>query len=139
VSKRRRAELEAPEFFVDRSLGSEVVPEALRDADLVVHVMADVYELDTLEDERWINEQTKLGRVLLTKDKRIRRNEAEKEAVLDSGARMFTIPSGSLTGAQMAERLVHHRHRIVQKSRKDGPFIYLVHSTTLELVLSKDG
>jgi hypothetical protein len=101
VSKRRRAEPEPPEFFIDRSLGSEIVPGRLRAQGLVVHVMADVYpDLDDLDDVVWIREQTELGRVLLTKDRQIRRNEAEKQAVQASSARMFTIPRASLTGAQ---------------------------------------
>ncbi|MGH2842282.1 MAG: hypothetical protein ACRDKL_01665, partial [Solirubrobacteraceae bacterium] len=32
-----------PEFFIDRSLGRHVVPDALRAAGAAVHVMADVY------------------------------------------------------------------------------------------------
>ena len=32
-----------PEFFIDRSLGRHVVPDALREAGVVVHAMADVY------------------------------------------------------------------------------------------------
>jgi hypothetical protein len=104
------------------------VPARLRAEGLVVHVMADVYpDLDTLEDVVWIREQTALGRVLLTKDRQIRRNEAEKEAVKASRARMFTIPKASLTGPQMADRLARNRHRIVQRSRRSGPYIYLVH------------
>jgi PIN domain-containing protein len=135
VSKRRRAEPEPPEFFIDRSLGSEVVPGRLRAQGLVVHVMADVYpDLDDLDDVVWIREQTELGRVLLTKDRQIRRNEAEKEAVQASSARMFTIPKASLTGAQMADRLVRNRHRIAQRARRPGPYIYLVHEHGLELV-----
>jgi PIN like domain len=111
------------------------VPARLRAEGLVVHVMADVYpHLDTLDDVVWIREQTELGRVLLTKDRQIRRNEAEKEAVRESGARMFTIPKASLTGPQMADRLARNRHRIAQRSRRSGPYIYLVHDHTLELV-----
>jgi hypothetical protein len=32
-----------PEFFVDRSLGRRMVPEALRGLGVVVHTMADTY------------------------------------------------------------------------------------------------
>jgi hypothetical protein len=135
VSKRRHAEPEPPEFFVDRSLGSEVVPTALRAEGLVVHVMADEYpDLDDLEDVVWIHEQTALGRVLLTKDRAIRRNRAEQDAVRAAGARMFTIPRASLTGPQMAERLVSNRHRIAQHAKRPGPYIYLVHEHRLERV-----
>jgi hypothetical protein len=38
----------------------------------------------------------------------------------------------------MAERFVRHRHRMNQRSRRPGPFIYFVHRDSLELVLSAD-
>ncbi len=136
MSKRKRAEPDAPpEFFVDRSLGGYVVAARLREEGLVVHAMLEVYpDLDDLDDVVWIEEQTALGRVLLTKDRQIRRNELEQQAVRQCGARMFTIPSASLTGPQMAERLARHRHRIIQRCRQPGPYIWLVHSAALELV-----
>jgi hypothetical protein len=33
---------DGPEFFVDRSLGRKVVPEALRACGLIVHTMASI-------------------------------------------------------------------------------------------------
>jgi hypothetical protein len=35
--------VDAPEFFIDRSLGRHIVPNALRNAGVTVHTMADVY------------------------------------------------------------------------------------------------
>jgi hypothetical protein len=49
-----------------------------------------------------------------------------------------SAPSQSLTGQEMAERFVRHRHRMNQRSRRPGPFIYFVHRDSLELVLSAD-
>jgi hypothetical protein len=46
-----------PEFFIDRSLGRRTVPEALREAGLVVHTMAEVYGEQVgqgLRDETWL-------------------------------------------------------------------------------------
>jgi hypothetical protein len=34
---------DVPEFFIDRSLGRRVVPNALRASGLIVHTMASVY------------------------------------------------------------------------------------------------
>jgi hypothetical protein len=45
----RRSET-PPEFFVDRSLGRHMVPEALRELGFVVHTMADVYPNGEDED-----------------------------------------------------------------------------------------
>lgn len=99
--------------------------------------MVDFYgeELAEEDDVEWIEEVTDLGLVILTKDKKIRRTEAEKEAVRRCGAKMFCLPTGKLTGPQMAERFVHHRHRIIQHSRKDGPFIYSVYPDRLDRVI----
>jgi len=47
------------EFFIDRSLGRHVVPDALREAGAVVHVMADVYGErigQGLADEEWLRD-----------------------------------------------------------------------------------
>lgn len=134
MSKRSRVE-PPPEFFVDRSLGSEVVPDALRKVGLTAHALVDVYpEHEDVDDDIWIPEATENGWVLLTKDRAIRRNQAEKDAVERSNARMFCIPSASMTGPAMAARFVANRHRIIQYSRKPGPYIYAVHADRLEKV-----
>ncbi len=137
MSKRSPAE-PPPEFFVDRSLGSAIVPAALRAAGLTVHALVDVYpKREDVDDETWIAESTAKGWVLLTKDRAIRRNQAEREAVARAGARMFCIPSASLTAAEMGQRFVDNRHRIIQHARKAGPYIYLVHRERLELVFAE--
>jgi len=60
-----------PEFFVDRSLGRRLVPDALRAAGVVVHAMADVYGErigQGLDDEEWIADAGRNGWVVLMKD-----------------------------------------------------------------------
>jgi hypothetical protein len=134
VSKRSRVEPPL-EYFVDRSLGSEIVPTALREAGLTVHRLVELYPgHEDVDDNTWIADCTAQGWVLLTKDKRIRHRQAEIDAVKEAGARMFCIPSGNLTGRQMADRLVHNRHRIAQRAGKRGPYIYLVHADRLERI-----
>lgn len=100
-----------------------------------MHVLVDVYpDREDVDDETWITEATANDWVLLTKDKAIRRNQAERDAVARAGARMFCIASAKLTAAEMAQRLVQNRHRIIQHARKPGPYIYAVHAARLELV-----
>lgn len=41
--------------------------------------------------------------MLLTKDKRIRRNEAETTALMNAGVAAFVLTSGNLTGQQQGE------------------------------------
>jgi hypothetical protein len=71
----RRAPQPRPEFFVDRSLGRRIVPEALRGLGFVVHAMADVYPErgdEGVTDDRWIDDVDLAGWVALTKDERLR-------------------------------------------------------------------
>ena len=91
--------------------------------------MLDVYpELDRLADETWIEEQTALGRVLLTKDDAIRRDEAPKDAVKRFNAKMFCITNGNLTGPEMAERFATHLERIIELCDQPGYFVYGVYA-----------
>lgn len=53
-----------PEFFIDRSLGRHIVPDALRAAGATVHTMADVYGErigQGLSDEEWLREAGERG------------------------------------------------------------------------------
>lgn len=100
--------------------------------------MADVYPgLDDLEDDVWIAEAAASGLVLLTKDKAIRRNYKEHEAVRRAAARMFCIASGNLTGEQMGERLLTNEKRIFARCQTPGPYIYSVLSEGLDLVFPR--
>lgn len=101
MSRSARPDEPPPEFFVDRSLGSRIVPEALRRAGLTAHAMADVYPNlgEDLADETWIPEVTARGWIILLKDDRVRSNPAERAAILDSAARVFCVTRGNLTGA----------------------------------------
>jgi len=137
VSRRARPDEPPPEFFVDRSLGSRIVPEALRRVGLTAHAMADVYPNlgEDLADETWIPEVTARGWIILLKDDRVRSNPAERAAILDSAARVFCVTRGNLTGVTQAEWLVNNRYRILQTARKRGPYVYGVYENRLERLL----
>lgn len=83
-------------------------------------------------DEDWIPEVTADGLVILMKDDRIRRKPQEQQAILESGARAFVVTNASLTGEQLATLFVENRHRIIQRSRHPGPYIYGVYPGRLE-------
>ncbi len=95
-----------PVFYVDRCLG-KAVARALRDAGADVRVHDDHFAQDAL-DEVWIPDVAARGWVILTKDKNIRRRHGEREATLLAAARMFTLSSGNMRGAVMAETFVRH-------------------------------
>jgi hypothetical protein len=121
-----------PEFFIDRSLGRHVVPDALRQAGAVVYVMADVYGErigQGLSDEEWLRDAGGHGWVVLMKDAKIRYRPAELQVVIDHSLRAFCLTNANLRGVEMAERFVENLPRILRiASEKPGPYIYGVYS-----------
>jgi len=131
----RRAPQPQPEFFVDRSLGRRIVPEALRAIGFVVHTMAEVYldgRDELVADERWIADADVAGWVALTKDERIMRYPHEQAALAASQLRVFAIGNQHLTGQQMATYFAVNVNRIVQRSRRPGPFVDIVFRNGVE-------
>jgi PIN like domain len=73
-----------PEFFIDRSLGRNAVPNALRTAGVIVHTMAEVYGERVgqgLADEDWLGDVGEYGWVVLLKEAKIRYRPAELGAI----------------------------------------------------------
>jgi hypothetical protein len=119
-----------PEFFVDRSLGRQVVPDALREAGVVVHVMADVYGErigQGLADEEWLHDAGERGWVVLMKDAKIRYRPAELQVIIDHGLRAFVLTNANLRGAEMAARLLANLPRILRVAQDPGPYIFGVY------------
>jgi hypothetical protein len=89
-------------FFVDRSLGRKVIPNALREANERVKTHDELFAQDT-PDETWLKEAGRQGWIVLTKDTRIRYHANEIAALLNSQVRAFVLTArGDLTGAEMA-------------------------------------
>jgi hypothetical protein len=123
-----------PEFFVDRSLGRVVVAEAIRALGHVVHTMAEVYpdREEQVKDVEWIGDADRAGWVALTKDERITRYPEEQAALARSTLRVFAIGHQQLTGPQMAGYYVANINRILQRSRKAGPFVDVVYRDSVD-------
>jgi len=120
-------------FYVDRCLG-KTVANALRAAGANVREHDDYFSQDAL-DEVWIPDVAGRGWVVLTKDKNIRRRHGEREAALLSEARIFTLSSGNVRGAEMAARLVQHLDAITQTALAlEPPFLVVVSADGLEVV-----
>lgn len=101
-----------PEFFVDRSLG-KVVADRLRSDGWQLNLIADQYPSDaaTIEDEVWIAEGCRRGWALLTKDRAIRHQAHEIEA-LAPGSQLFCLSRGDWTIEVMVNALSVARPRI---------------------------
>jgi PIN like domain len=130
-----------PEFFIDRSLGRRHLTDALRELGLTVHTMASVYgeaAAQHIADERWLRDAGAKGWVVLMKDDAIRRRPAERDAVVEAGVRAFCLTNAQLRATEQTERFVSNRHRIVQQTRKPGPYIYGVYEHGIRKLWPKD-
>jgi predicted nuclease of predicted toxin-antitoxin system len=77
-------------FFVERSLGSIIIPDALRQAHLRVEIHDDHFAQDA-EDELWLTHAGQRGWVVLTKDERIRYRPNELRALIEAEVRTFIV------------------------------------------------
>ncbi|MBO3744992.1 hypothetical protein J5X84_02855 [Streptosporangiaceae bacterium NEAU-GS5] len=117
-------------FFLDRGLGSRIVPNALRDAGWVVETMDERYGKDDsqrIEDTQWIEEATLRGDILLCKDLAITRNPVEAQVIFMSGARVFAMSNAGMIGRDMADIFLTNELKIVQAiQRVSEPFVFAV-------------
>jgi len=93
-------------FFVDRSLGRKVIPDALRAAGEEVRAHDDLFPQDA-RDEVWLAEVGRHGWVVLTKDKHIRYREVEIRALLTAKVACFILTArGDLSGVEVGRVFV---------------------------------
>ena len=125
-----------PIFYVDRCLG-KAVPQALLDAGARIERHDDHFPQDA-PDEEWIPEVAKRGWVILTKDKNIRRRAGEREAVLLTAARIFTLSSGNMRGTEMAALFVNRLADLEKMATEHpAPFVAVVSPVEIRVVLPR--
>lgn len=134
-SKRRRSQRDDEKltFFVDRGLGRRLVPAVFREAGYDVVVMADLYPGgadQAVSDDQWIADVSERGWVALTKDANVIRHH--RDALSSSTLRVFALDNANVTGEEMARRFETNLNRIVQRARKPGPYVDVVHKNAIE-------
>jgi hypothetical protein len=110
----------------------------LRAAGIELTTMAEHYGEQAgqrVADVDWIAETAQRGWLAFNKDAAIRRNQAEANAVMDSGARLFCVPRADLTSAQLAERFIRNWPAIVEAALDSGPYIYGVYPHEIRRLL----
>jgi hypothetical protein len=121
-------------FFLDRGLGSRVVPQALREAGWVIETMDERYGKTSsqgIQDTQWIEEAALAGDVLLGKDLAIARNLLEAQVIYMSSARVFALSNAALAGPVMAHCYLAHEAKIVETAvRAPGPYVMAVNLTS---------
>ena len=111
---------EAFTFFLDQGLGDKVIAHALRQQGLKVALLKEHFATDAL-DEEWLPEVGRRGWLILTKDDRIRRRPVERQALMQGNARAFILPSGNMSGEEMASAIVNALPRIQKFVTKNPP------------------
>ncbi|HEX8286335.1 MAG TPA: hypothetical protein VF588_23435 [Pyrinomonadaceae bacterium] len=127
-------------FFVDRSLGRVTVPDALRSIGLKVEVHADHFEHDA-PDTEWLKKCGEEGWVVLAKDKAIRKNPLERQALFSHGLAAFFFIKTAATGEENATAATKAAQKIIgilENQRR--PFIARIHADgKVELWLNHKG
>jgi hypothetical protein len=147
VSQHQATEAGEPplRFFLDRNLGSRVVPVALRGAGWTLETMDERYGVDPsqlINDVQWIEEATDQGDILLTKDLRIAVNPLEAATVDRVSARVFGLARRDIDGPTMGRYFLDNQRRIFRMAdRAIGPYVVSVSLNGLRrtpLNLAKD-
>jgi hypothetical protein len=113
-------------LFLDRSLGKNIVAEALRKAGAKVEVHDDHFKQD-VTDATWLTVVGTKEWVVLTKDRRIRFRATERRALIDAGVRAFVLTAGDIDGPSMAAVFVEALPAIRRFAAKyPAPFIATV-------------
>jgi PIN domain-containing protein len=115
-------------------MGGKVVAHALRATGAKVEVHDAHFAIDS-PDVEWLPVVGQREWVLISKDKRIRRNHLERAALLHAGVRAFFLTSGNLGGAEMAKVLLRQLGRLERLARdEEAPFIAIVTRSQITLL-----
>lgn len=117
-------------FFLDRSLGKEIIASKLRGAGYRVEVHDDWFPPDA-PDHVWLAEVSRRGWIILTKDKRIRYRAPELAAVIATKARVFTLTAGGIQAKEMASIFIAAMPRIEAFAAKRPPLIVTINRSSL--------
>jgi hypothetical protein len=102
------------------------VADALRSCGLTIHTLASIwgdFRAQSLDDHEWLELAGVRGYVVLMKDN-VARVEVNRDVLEAQGLRAFCLTQRGLRGEQQARIFVDQRHRIIQRARKPGPYVY---------------
>jgi predicted nuclease of predicted toxin-antitoxin system len=115
-------------FFIDRSLGKHIFPDALRKRSLKVEAHDD-HLPSNATDEEWLELVGHKGWVAVTKDRKIRYRSLEMQALISAGVRTFLLTGKNKSGEELANQFLKGINRINKTlAAHKGPFIAKVYS-----------
>lgn len=119
---RREQRLRDIVFFLDRSMGRNVVANALRAAGAIVEVHDDHFEEDT-PDVEWIASVSKRRRVAILRDEAVLKVAGEFDCIVRNHARLVMPDVRKGNAAAWSHTLVECLPKIVRYVAKhDGPY-----------------
>lgn len=125
-SRKQRRQKTDPAVFVDRSLGFHDLVRRLREAGIEAYSIEDLFgrqAAEEMDDDVWIRLAAKRGMIQFTKDQRLRYVPKEKEAIKDSGAKVFCLASKDITVEEQVAHFLNNWNKIKQRGQRRGPFI----------------
>lgn len=113
-------------LFLDESLDSDSIARALEAAGAKVERLTKHLPKGT-DDQTWLALAGSLGWVVLTRDKRIRYRQLERQALESAGVRAFVFIGGNVTLSDTAAILARTYTAIADICKREpGPFLYHV-------------
>jgi hypothetical protein len=97
---------EAVIFFIDRCLGRDKVPRALREAGAIVEIHDDHFP-PNIRDEDWLIEVGNRQWVVLTKDERMGYRTSQLLSIAQANVKLFVLASTNLSGDAIALTFVN--------------------------------
>lgn len=121
-------------LFLDHNLGNQQLPGLLRTASLKVECHLTHFGKEELDDV-WIKQCALNGWVIITCDRNIENDPVNRQAVIDSGARIFFLDEGGSRAIFWAAAMIVSKTRIYEIIRDTkGPFFANISKETGFLV-----
>lgn len=125
-----------PRFFLDRNLGSRIIPDGLREHGWLLTTMDERYGFERsqeIADIDWIRESSHRGECILTKDTAIARNPVEARIVHMCNARVVTVTNQRVPAATVLSWLIANETAIGRWAlRTLPPFILGVYERRVQ-------
>ncbi|MFZ0747956.1 MAG: hypothetical protein WAM70_01255, partial [Pyrinomonadaceae bacterium] len=116
-------QLKRTTFFLERSLGGEVIRNELRKAGLRVEQHKKWFRHDTA-DEVWLPKVGRRRWIVLMRDQKIGKRPLELDALLYGGVQAFALISGQLRDSESAKIIIKALPNILEKiEQHPHPFI----------------
>jgi hypothetical protein len=121
-------------FFLDRGMGSKLVPGGLRALGWTITTMDERYGSalsQSVDDATWIRDASARGEVLLCKDRNVAKRPLEAAAIYYSEARGFVIASAQITAPEMLARFEANAKAVERLAARRGPWVQGVYDDHL--------